>query len=109
MNWQQILIAVWHGISSNSGASALIGTLLVSAIVRHMPEQAPTSFQALYTWFRSSVQEVVNQRSGVVVIPSEPKLQAPPEAPAPSTKRDGGLTLTDFLGSAKPADTPKAP
>lgn len=79
MDWKQILTTIEAHLSRNAAQYTFIGTLVASAIVRHMPEKIPTSFQALYAWFRSSAQEVANQRSGsmqpaVVVIP-------PPAAP----------------------------
>lgn len=79
MDWKHALSVLAAHLSRNAAQYTFIGTLVASAIVRHMPEQIPTSIQAIYAWFRSSLQEIVNQRTGimqpaVLVIP-------PPAAP----------------------------
>lgn len=79
MDWKQALAVLGNHLSRNAAQYTFIGTLVASAIVRHMPEQIPTSFQALYAWFRSSAQELANQKRGMTEPAAAPTL--PPAAP----------------------------
>lgn len=51
-----------HGRDLLEGAT---GTAVFVAIAKHMPDW-PLSWQSIYEWFRGSIQEIANQRSGAV-------------------------------------------
>jgi hypothetical protein len=56
-------------LKQHSAQYAVIGTLVAAAIARHMPEAYPRSLDAWWTWFRSSTQEIANQRNGNPIQP----------------------------------------
>jgi hypothetical protein len=57
-----LLTALGNHVAAHPTPYALLGMSVVTAIIRHMPEQFPRSLDDLWTWIRGAAQEAANQK-----------------------------------------------